>query len=97
MGLEGQPVLADVLGGEIYMSEVFLVLKNQQIGVHVFLDNLAVLAFQQVRSRENDHIVLRRWQLGNGLKDAVWKRRGLPELLHHRTYYIESFIFILVK
>lgn len=55
------------------MREVFLVLEDQQIGIHAFFDDLAVLAFEQVRIWVKDHVVLAGGQVGNGLKDMVWK------------------------
>ena len=82
------------------MIEVFLVLKDQQIGIHALFDNLAVLAFEQVRGWEYDHIVLGGGKLRNHLKDVVWKRWALPKLLVHHLYLLYRifyFIFILVK
>ena len=73
MVLVGEAVFCDELGGKVQMGEVFLVLEDQQVGIHAWLDDLAVLSCQQVRGGKEDHVVLVGGQLRNHLQNVVWQ------------------------
>lgn len=88
MRLELQLVLFDELSCEVYVGEVFFILEDQQIGIHVFLDDLAVLPREEVGSGEEDHVVLVGRQVGDHLKNAVRKRWVLSYLFVHHLYLL---------